>query len=65
MVRDELVKFGKYAGQRVSFIAGHDLQYLIWFGSLPKVRSNPVLWPSIRAELIRHLQAEQDAHATA
>lgn len=44
--------FGKYKNCQIFEIGHHDPQYLTWFASLPKVRSNSRLWPIVRDVLI-------------
>ncbi len=58
---DRVMKFGKYKGQMMSWVAERDPRYLMWIGSLPMVRSRRDLWPSVREYLLEVLQAEQDS----
>ena len=58
---DRVMRFGKYKGQMMSWVAQRDPRYLMWIGSLPMVRSRRDLWPSVRGFLLEILQAEQDA----
>jgi uncharacterized protein (DUF3820 family) len=55
------IHFGKYKGRSIAWIAAHDSRYLMWLGSLPVVRGNQLLWPRVRGQLLKILQAEFDA----
>jgi hypothetical protein len=54
-----VIHFGKYENKSLRWIAENDGQYLLWLASLPRLRENRELWPTLRRLVIEHLQ--QDA----
>lgn len=57
-MNDLVLDFGKYRGQRLSSVSQAAPQYVLWIATLPRVRSDPLLWPAVRGRLVASLLSE-------